>query len=216
MFCLLEGPHDQRHLGPELHVAHRCQTVPRVLCKYSLTVWPQTKNQKKKNMRQSVKKYLIKNKNTAKEKTKSKLNSTSTDTDTENLSHPPTNTATLTEVWRRAIIMPAGWSTQPRHHHHPHQNQNQYQVPPNRARNQRTNHPRTHPHNIHTMKNTESSKMLAMAMAMAIMMMMLMMLRAESQSMFDLHTKHTHDPFCVLETSIINLWVQCSQALDQI
>lgn len=32
---LLEGPHDQRHLGPQLHQPHRRQTVQGVLCKYS-------------------------------------------------------------------------------------------------------------------------------------------------------------------------------------
>lgn len=34
VFRLLEGPDDERHVGPELHVADRRETVPRVLCKY--------------------------------------------------------------------------------------------------------------------------------------------------------------------------------------
>lgn len=31
---LLEGSHDERHVGSEFHVAHRRETVSRVLCKY--------------------------------------------------------------------------------------------------------------------------------------------------------------------------------------
>lgn len=33
MFRLLEGSDDQRHVGLEFHVAHRCETVPRLLRK---------------------------------------------------------------------------------------------------------------------------------------------------------------------------------------
>lgn len=38
MLCLLEGSNDKRYLGPQFHIAHRCQTVSGMLCKYSLTV----------------------------------------------------------------------------------------------------------------------------------------------------------------------------------
>jgi len=97
MLCLLEGSHDQRHLGPQLHIAHRCQTVPRVLCKYSLTVWQSkhfriamTTTMPMKNKKKYI--YNLKNKNSLrKTKKKIEINSkpTSTDTDTEIKPQPP-------------------------------------------------------------------------------------------------------------------------------
>ena len=33
---VLEGPRHQRHLGPQLHLTHRCKTISRMLCKLEI------------------------------------------------------------------------------------------------------------------------------------------------------------------------------------